>query len=144
MTKPIYTGNGIKIELQANDNTSYKAVGYPNALAQAILNIINNAKDALVDNEDVDDKRIFIFLKHQNDAISISILDNAGGIPDDIIDNIFDPYFSTKQEKNGTGLGLYMSKMIIEEQMNAKIYVANEEYGAKFTIDLKRENDVNK
>ena len=143
MTKPIYTSNSIKIELLEDSDKVYKTVGYPNALAQAILNIINNAKDALVENEEVDEKKISISLEHHDEKIIIAILDNAGGIPLDIIDNIFDPYFSTKQEKNGTGLGLYMSKMIIEEQLDARIDVVNEIHGAKFTICLKGKYDVN-
>ncbi len=144
MTKPIYTGNEIKIDLQTDGESSYLTVGYPNALAQAILNIINNAKDALVENDDIDDKNIWITLYKKDGEINISILDNGGGIPDDIIKNVFDPYFSTKKEKNGTGLGLYMSKMIVEEQMDAHIDVVNELDGAKFTIYLKGTGDVNK
>jgi len=143
MTKPIYTSNAIKIELESKPDKVYQTIGYPNALAQAILNIINNAKDALVDNSEIEEKKIIISLDTQDEKIIITILDNAGGIPLDIIDNIFDPYFSTKQEKNGTGLGLYMSKMIVEEQMDSSIDVVNEICGAKFTIHLKGKDDVN-
>jgi signal transduction histidine kinase len=133
MTKEIYTNSGIKISF--NETTEYKTVGYSNALAQVIINIINNAKDALIDNK-IEDKRIDIGVKEINDNIIISIKDNAGGIPADIIDNIFDPYFSTKKDKNGTGLGLYMAKMIITEQMNSKIYANNNDDGAVFEIHL--------
>jgi len=143
MTKPIYTSNSIKIELKAEDNQEYIIVGYPNALAQAILNIINNAKDALIEINEHKEKNITISLLKEEKQIIIEIIDNGGGISTDIIDKIFDPYFSTKQEKDGTGLGLYMSKMIIKEQLNANINVVNYTDGAKFTIYLKRGIYVN-
>jgi len=143
ITKPIYANSAVRIELDVDGDKNYKTVGFPNALAQAILNIINNAKDALNEHKNDADKEIIISLYKQDSEIIIEILDNAGGIATDIIDNIFDPYFSTKQEKNGTGLGLYMSKMIIEEQLDAKLEVCNELYGAKFTIYLKEKNEAN-
>lgn len=134
MTKDIYINNGIKINFTAEKK--YKTIGYKNALAQAILNIINNARDALLDNN-IENKEIKIDIYKLNNLIIISIQDNAGGIPLKIIDQIFDPYFSTKEEKNGTGLGLYMSKMIIEDKMDAKIIASNEKNGANFKIYLK-------
>jgi signal transduction histidine kinase len=103
--------------------------GFPNELGQALVNIINNAKDALVENEIVD-KVIVVYLEEQDNRVILTIRDNAGGIPDDIIDKIFDPYFSTKAEKNGTGLGLYMTKLIIEEHLDGKVSVKNRSDGA--------------
>ena len=136
ITKAIYTNNEIKINF--NSQKDFKINGYSNAFAQAILNIINNAKDALVENK-IKNKNITIDIQNDNENIIISIEDNAGGITQDIIENIFDPYFSTKEQKNGTGLGLYMSKMIIQEQMGGKLDVSNGVDGATFKITLEGE-----
>ena len=140
MTKEIYTSSDIEISFHSESR--FKTYGYPNTLAQAILNIINNAKDALLDS-DIENKKIEIILSSSEDVISINIKDNAGGISEHIIDKIFDPYFSTKEDKNGTGLGLYMAKMIINEQGNSNISVKNDADGANFTISIKGETYAN-
>jgi len=134
MIEAIYTNNNITISFDSNGD--YHAFGYPNELGQAILNIVNNAKDALMD-KNIEDKHINISLLQESENIVINISDNAGGIPEEIMDKIFDPYFSTKNEKNGTGLGLYMTKIIIEDQMDAKITAKNSTEGATFKIYLK-------
>ena len=136
MTKAIYTSSGVQIDFHSKER--FKIYGCPNTLAQAILNIINNAKDALVDSE-TKDKRINIILVQNKEKITITIKDNAGGIPENIIDRIFDPYFSTKENKNGTGLGLYMSNMIINEHEGARLQALNDSEGANFIITLKGE-----
>jgi signal transduction histidine kinase len=109
--------------------------GFPNELGQAIINIINNAREALA-HKDNGDKIIEICYEENNGKIKICISDNGEGIPEDIISQIFDPYFSTKHDKHGTGLGLYMSKIIIEEHMNGKIIANNLEEGANIIIML--------
>ncbi len=124
----------IKVEFIHHDNL--KISGYPNEFGQVILNIINNAKDAILE-KNIKNGKIIIELKKDERGIFLTISDNAGGIPSHIIDKIFDPYFSTKDEKNGTGLGLYMSKLIIEEHMDGILRVSNEEKGANFTIIFK-------
>ncbi len=115
---------------------------YPNKLMQVIQSILANAKDAFDEHnfEYEDSKLISIKLYSKDNKEYIEISDNAGGIPEDIIDKVFDPYFSTKAEKNGTGLGLYMSKTIIEEHCEGSIEVENIKNGAKFTIVLPRKN----
>jgi len=134
MVKPVFLNH--KISININLQQEYYVSGYENELGQALLNILNNAKDALIE-KDIDVKQVDINVSLDEKNIDISISDNAGGIPADIIGNIFDPYFSTKGEKNGTGLGLYMTKMIIEEHMDGKISVCNNNGGALFTIVLK-------
>jgi PAS domain S-box-containing protein len=104
-------------------------------LKQVILNLIKNAEDALIENK-IQDPKIYVTI----DGTKLHVHDNAGGIPDDIIDKIFNPYFSTKVNKDGTGLGLYMSKTIVEEHCKGKLSVKNENGGAKFTIELSEES----
>lgn len=134
--QPGLNKEGIKI-IFLSKNT-YKCIGYKNSLGHAILNIINNAKDALQE-KDIENKKIIVEINEREDDIIISISDNAGGIDEAIKEKIFDPYFSTKEEKNGTGLGLYMTRMIIVEHMDSKIEVYNNHEGAVFNIILKGE-----
>jgi signal transduction histidine kinase len=141
MTKDIYKKNGIEIDFVAAG--SYKVNGLENTFGQALLNIINNARDALIE-KNIEEKRITILLAQEDDTVLIQIKDNAGGIPKKIIEKIFDPYFSTKQNKNGTGLGLYMTRVIINEQENASVSVSNDAEGAVFSIKIKGEIDVDK
>ena len=117
--------------------------GYPNELTQAIVNIITNAKDVLVDKQ-IDEKYIFIELEKINNYGYLRIYDNANGVDDDIADKIFEPYFTTKHKSQGTGLGLFMTHRIIKDSMDGEIVVNNlgfthkeKEYkGACFTIEL--------
>ena len=108
---------------------------YPRELMQVFVNIVTNAKDALVSNK-VNDALIVVRAYENIEYIDIEICDNGGGIDADILSKVFDPYFSTKDEKTGTGLGLYMSKMIIEDHLNGILNVENKEKGACFTVKL--------
>ena len=114
--------NYLEVELNANE---FKHV---------IINIINNSKDAFVDNNiDVHNRKIIFDIKNKDNKSALSILDNAGGIPKIIIDNIFKANFTTKEKGNGTGIGLYMTKHIVEK-IDATINVTNINNGACFTI----------
>ena len=109
-------------------------------IMQVLLNILHNAVDVLVDNHVKDGKIELTIKKNTQGNQSVLIKDNGGGIPINIIEKIFDPYFSTK-DKNGTGLGLYMSKMIIEEHCHGNLSVENlslknSEKGTCFTIEF--------
>ncbi len=110
--------------------------GFPNELEQSLINIINNAKDALLENDAEKEKIINISLTQKSSKVRLIIEDNGQGVPEEIIEKIFDPYFSTKTEKNGMGIGLYMTKLIIEEHMNGTINVENTKDGARFIIEF--------
>jgi signal transduction histidine kinase len=114
--------------------------GYKNELEHVILNLITNARDAF-EGKNIHPQIIELTAKSSGDKISISVEDGAGGIPEKIIDKIFNPYFSTKPTDKGTGIGLYMSKNIIEKGFHGKISVENSENGARFEITLKRGRD---
>jgi signal transduction histidine kinase len=105
---------------------------YVNELIQVLLNIVNNAVDELHDRE-IKDAKVKITLHERESEVAIDIIDNAGGIAKEYIDQIFEPYFSTKG-KNGTGLGLYMSQMIMQKQFHTKIDVKSSSKGSIFTI----------
>lgn len=124
--------NGIEII------TDFEDIGdvniFPNELIHVLINIIKNAKEVLMERA-VADKKIFLRI-YKNKFIYIEVEDTAGGVPSEIIDKIFEPYFSTKEKMNGTGLGLYMSKMIIEEHFKGAIRVKNTENGADFIIKI--------
>jgi len=122
---------------------NYELLSIENDLIQVLINILNNAKDALITKDEIR-KLIFINTYKEDDALYIEILDNAGGIEDNIIDRIFEPYFTTKHKSQGTGIGLYMSVEIITKRLNGNIEVRNETYdfdgisytGAKFIIKI--------
>ena len=115
-----------------------------NELTQAILNIINNAKDILLTMPPEERRLIFIKIYKQNKSAVIEVTDNGGGVPEDILDKIFEPYFTTKHQSQGTGIGLYMTESIITKHLYGRIAVKNSNFtydkvdylGAKFTITL--------
>jgi signal transduction histidine kinase len=131
--KSIENSNIVIEESYLND---FEFKTYKNQVVQVLLVILKNAQDVLLDNS-IEKPRIFITSGSlENNKIYISIEDNAGGIKLENPDVIFEPYFSTKNEKNGTGLGLYMCKMIVERHLNGEIFVENIENGAKFVIEI--------
>ena len=108
---------------------------YLNELKQVLLNLIKNAEEVLLE-EDVQEPYIKIVTYKDDNKYILEVSDNGGGVPEAIIEKVFDPYFSTKGDKNGTGLGLYMSKIIIEEHCNGELRVSNSRHGAVFSIIL--------
>ena len=109
--------------------------GYPSEFSQVILNLLDNAKDILVE-RDINTPKIVITIQQKPNHLQISIKDNGGGIDKTIIDKIFDIYFSTKIQKGGSGLGLYMSKLIVESKLMGKISAYNGVEGAVICIEI--------
>jgi len=128
-----YKNNNIELIISLDEDKEIE--GYPNEFSQVLLNILTNAKDALVEKR-VKSAKVELSSKVYSDTINITITDNAGGIPETILPNIFDPYFTTKDKSIGTGIGLYMSKMIIENNMHGKITALNYNGGARFIIEI--------
>jgi len=129
------------IHVVVNLKCNINFMSYKNEIMQVALNIIKNAEDALIQNQ-VENPTITIEDKYADGCTypTLIIRDNAGGIAEDIMPNIFDPYFSTKKAKEGTGLGLYMSRTIIQEHCDGDLHVANDDDGAVFTIEFKGNN----
>ncbi|MBN2783053.1 MAG: response regulator [Campylobacterales bacterium] len=128
--------HNIKIEIDKSKD-KITLDGYKNEFEQVMLNIISNAKDALVQNN-TKDAKISIWIEEADEVVNVSVLDNGGGINDEIIDKVFEPYFTTKSDDKGTGIGLYMSKIIVETKMNGKIEVKNRDGGALFVMRFKK------
>jgi len=131
IVEPSMQSRNIVIEL---DYMTHDLVSiYQNEMMQVILNILKNAEDNFIEKK-IQNPKINIFSKKENNNYIISICDNGGGIPSDILINIFDPYFSTKGDKDGTGIGLYMSKTMIEKHLDGTLSVENIDDGACFSI----------
>jgi PAS domain S-box-containing protein len=127
----------IHIETVAkNDPVIY---GYQNEFAQVLLNLLINARDALIEKE-INDPAIIITISSKDNCAAVTVADNAGGIPEEIMGKIFDPYFTTKGPQQGTGVGLFMSKSIIEKNMAGRLSVRNIADGAEFRIEVRNGN----
>ena len=123
----------INIEVLVKDDPVIH--GYRNEFAQVLLNILNNARDILTE-RGTEDPRVTIMVFSEGDRAVVTIADNAGGIPDEIKGKIFDPYFTTKGPQSGTGVGLFMSKTIIEKNMGGRLTGCNIAGGAEFRIEV--------
>ncbi len=128
-----FASHMIEYQLEMYDDIEVK--GYKNEFSQVLVNLLNNAKDVLVE-KDVCPAYIRIFVIKGDNKLVLKVCDNGGGIPESQLEKIFDPYFSTKEEGKGTGIGLYMSKMIIEDHMHGKLSASNTAEGACFTIEF--------
>lgn len=133
LVKPTIKNLDIILEYDFTDDAL--VFGYKREFAQVIINLLSNAKDAL-NSREVDNATIFIKTKILDNKIFVYIEDNAGGIESKYINRVFEPYFTTKEKLKGSGLGLYMSKMIIEKNMQGELFVENINKGARFTLCL--------
>ena len=127
------------IHIQIDVPINYKVIGVSNELSQVIVNLIQNSKDAFIQNN-IEHKIIEISLKEKQQLDKkyalLEIKDNAGGIDKENIEKVFDPYFTTKYKSQGTGLGLFMSKMIIEKSLEGELSHENVDDGSTFKIKL--------
>jgi signal transduction histidine kinase len=124
-----------RISVEVDENNDPFIYGYPNEFSQVLLNILTNAKDEF-SKKTIVDPRVRITLSGNNGRSAVTIADNAGGIPEENMGKIFNPYFTTKEPQAGTGVGLFMSKTIIEKNMGGTLSVRNVDSGAEFTIEI--------
>ena len=133
LTMPTLNENAVDIILYAEDD--YEYFGRKNELTQVLIILINNAKEALVKDEKNLNKQIIIEIEKEHKTLIVKVKDNGLGVPNEIKSKIFDAYFSTNENSKGRGLGLYMSKEIVEARFNGSLGVENSK-GAIFTIKL--------
>jgi PAS domain S-box-containing protein len=131
--KPALRLDSIEVDISADPLLA--AYGYPKEYAQVLLNILSNAREALTE-KGVKNPRVSLRAAAENGKAVVTATDNAGGIPDANLARIFELYFTTRDSIGGTGIGLYMSKNIIEKNMGGKLGVRNIENGAEFRIEL--------
>ena len=118
--------------------------GYPNEVVQVFMNMLNNSKDVLEELKEGEKKLIFVDIYQDGKNGIVKVKDSGGGIDESIIERVFESHFTTKRDRDGTGIGLYMSKQIIMEHLNGKIKVQNSEYeyegvkyrGAEFIVEI--------
>ena len=139
LMESVLKNNNIKLISDIQDIELY---GFENELIQVIINLFNNAKDALKIC-DINTKLLFVTVIKKDSMIEICIKDNAGGIPKNDLNKVFDSYYTTKKDSKGTGIGLYMSKIIIEEHMNGNISINNTKYNYKNSSHTGAEIKIN-
>jgi signal transduction histidine kinase len=127
------------IKLVKNIDKEAKVLGTRNELEHVLLNIVANARDALEEKKPFF-KQIVISVEQSEKNVTINISDNAGGVPKEIMNRVFDPYFSTKSKSKGAGIGLYMSKTIISRNFRGDINVSNDDDGAVFQIKIPKKS----
>jgi len=133
LVKQQFVAHNIKICIE--DTNQFEIKGSKDMLEQVLLNILMNARDAYDEYKDMEEKVIYIKSSAEN---TIEITDSAGGISKEIVDKVFMPYFTTKEQGKGTGIGLYMSKKIMQEHFKGNLLYEKLENGSKFILDFKR------
>jgi signal transduction histidine kinase len=123
------------IQIVIDGDETVRAVGHPNEYSHALMNILHNARDILLERK-VSNPRIRIAIKSEEGHTVVTVQDNGGGIPDAIMPQIFDPYFTTKGPAVGTGIGLYMARTLIERNMGGRLTARNVNGGAEFRVEL--------
>ena len=139
--EPQFASHGIAVDVQCHECDELLVDGYPNEFKQVILNLLGNARDAILESRKIQrvlkDGRITVRISVRNDiTMIIEVNDNGCGIADDIAPRILDPYFTTKEDSGGTGLGLYMSRRIVEDSLGGRLSLVQGHEGATFRIEL--------
>ena len=132
--KDSYLDSSVELIDRTQDGDT-QICSYKNELMQVIMILLNNSRDAVVGNK-IEKPQVIVDLLHKDEKIEIRVKDNGGGIDDDIMDRIFEPYFTTKFKSDGTGVGLYMSKMIIEDSIGGELVLENDDDGVLATLIL--------
>jgi len=127
--------NQHKIKVKVNNASHGNVYGYYNELVHIVFNILNNARDAIIQ-ASPDERIIAVDILQLNDKLEIRIANNVGLIPEEVFDKIYDPYFTTKKGTEGTGLGLFISRQITEEQLNGTLNIKNIENGVLCTLTI--------
>jgi len=129
-----------EIQIQMPKRTDIDVDGFKNEYLQVVLVILNNAIDNF-ELKDIKNREIIISIDRDKNYIWLDILDNGDGIDEENIDKVFDPYYTTKFKEEGTGIGLYMAKLLIEQSMDGELSVVNFDKGARFRITMREVND---
>ena len=135
--------NGIEKNIAAEPvcDISATVIGYRNEFVQVLIALLQNSYEA-IEKSGQKDGKIYIDIEPKDKTCTLTIKDNGGGITEEIMGQIFEPYFSTKTEKNGTGMGLYMAKTVIEKTMDGQISTYNTYEGAVFCIELPKAQNI--
>ena len=140
-----FANSGISLRVMDNSTGRIEVNGYPNEFKQAVLNLVSNSRDAILERRlkasqfdavPKEDDKILLLVSDNGDRVIVEVWDNGCGIPEGIADKVFDPYFTTKANGTGTGIGLYMSRLIIEESMGGHLDFQSGPDGTAFRIRL--------
>ena len=134
------TFESLNIEIERDFSKHITIHNYKKELEHVLIIILNNAKDALVQTKTEKPKITVRASEHEN-VVFVEVYDNAGGIKEENLEKVFDPYFTTKHKSQGTGLGLYMAKMITQKGLEGELNVCNKQEGASFQVILKKETN---
>jgi|GEM_PF-702953 len=148
-----FGNNDIQIYMEQDRSGDYNFFGYSDEFEQVFVNLLSNAKDSIIEKNSLGDRVIYICVSDQNEAIVVEVYDNGLGLDDTIKEKIFQPYFTTKDDDKGTGIGLYMSKEIVDKHLNGCLEADNKSFsidgiddqvynGAAFKITLPHHKEM--
>ena len=142
--EPQFTSNGITVSVRSKEGGDGTVSGFPNEFKHVILNLVNNARDAILELRascgEPDEGWIMVEISTLPQTMIIDISDNGGGVPPELASHLFDPYVTTKVASGGSGIGLYLARMIIQESLGGSIKLMADDGGAKFRLELPMES----